>query len=119
MSDLYPDGEDDGGHAIPLQTALNGKSGFVVEQLMKEVDVLKDQLSCEEGRLWEFFGNGFAQEDSTLNNIRSDIEPIISPDPESPGKIDIFLQEATVESFKPPSFGPLKEPESANRWRRK
>ena len=40
--DLHTDGEYDGCHAVPLQTALNGKSGFVVEQLMKEVDMLKD-----------------------------------------------------------------------------
>jgi hypothetical protein len=57
---LYPDGQNDRGQAIPLETPLNGIGCFVVKQFMEEMDPFKDQLACEECRPWKFFRNLFA-----------------------------------------------------------
>ncbi len=39
---LHADGKDDRRHAVPLETALDGKGRFVVEQFLEEADPFKD-----------------------------------------------------------------------------
>ena len=92
MSNLYADGEDDSGHAIPLETSLDRVSGFIVKQLLEESDPLENQLACKECRLRKFFSNLFAELGRTLHHIGPNVKSVFRRQPKAAGKVHIFLQ---------------------------